>query len=136
MGKPFIVLGDTTSHGGRVITADYSTDINGKYLARVGDMTICPRCKGTFRIATGAPDMTSLGQAPARHGDRTDCGAMLIAGQSLTTWSDESSIGEGAQSDRIEPLAAAAVATPTSSGVCLECMMKAAAAGAATVVRS
>lgn len=136
MGKPFIVLGDATSHGGRVITADYSMDINGKYVARVGDMTVCPRCKGTFRIATGASDMTTMGQAPARHGDRTDCGATLIASQSLTTWSDESLMGESAQSDQIEPLAASAVAAPTTSGVCLECMMKAAAAGAATVVRS
>lgn len=137
MGKPFIVLGDTTSHGGKVITADYTWDIYGKPVARVGDMTVCPRCKGTFPITTGTPDAMSMGQAPARHGDSTACGAKLISSQSLSTWSDESSMGSNAQSEQADSaIASAAVAAPTTSGVCLECMLKAAAAGAATVVRS
>jgi uncharacterized Zn-binding protein involved in type VI secretion len=137
MSRPLIVLDDATSHGGRVITADYSWDINGKPVARVGDMTVCPRCKGTFPITSGAPDAISMGQAPARHGDSTACGAKLISSQSLSTWSDESSMGGNAQDEHADTaIASAAVAVPTTSGVCLECMLKAAAAGAATVVRS
>ena len=136
MSRAFIVIGDRTSHGGPVISADYTTDIDGKYVARVGDMTVCPRCKGTFPIVTGCPDSEFMGQAPARHGDKTACGASLIAGQSLASWSDESSMGDSAQADAAETVPASAIASPTQSGVCLECMLKAAAAGAATVVRS
>ncbi|WP_349677440.1 PAAR domain-containing protein [Aquabacterium sp. UBA2148] len=67
---PFVVLGDRTTHGGSVISADYTFDVHGKYVARVGDMTVCPRCKGTFPIVSGSPDMSSMGQSPARHGDK------------------------------------------------------------------
>jgi uncharacterized Zn-binding protein involved in type VI secretion len=45
-------------------------------------MTVCPKCKGVFAITTGADDLTGFGQAVARHGDKTACGATLIAGQS------------------------------------------------------
>lgn len=133
---PFVVLGDRTTHGGSVISADYTFDVHGKYVARVGDMTVCPRCKGTFPIVSGSPDMTSMGQSPARHGDKTACGATLIAGQTLATWSDQSSIADLAADDKAEALVqAASVAAPTTSGVCLDCLMKAAAAGSSTVVR-
>ena len=37
MGRPFIVLGDATSHGGKVIEASGMTDTHGKRIARVGD---------------------------------------------------------------------------------------------------
>lgn len=135
MGKPFIVVGDTTSHGGRVITGDFTTDVNGKAVARVGDMTVCPRCKGTFRIKTGAEDSMFMGQALARHGDTTDCGATLISSQTLVDWSNESSMGKSAASEETPPTPSSAIANPTKSGICLECMLKAAAAGSSTVSR-
>lgn len=138
MSQPFIVLGDRTSHGGTVISADFTCDIDGKYLARVGDMVTCPRkgCRGTFPIVSGASDMLSMGQAPARHGDKTACGATLISGQVTTTWSNESSLGDSAASERASALAVAAtVAAPATSGLCVDCLLKAAASGASTVVR-
>lgn len=134
--SPFIVLGDRTSHGGTVISADYTFDIHGKYVARVGDMVVCHRCRGTFPIISGAPDMISMGQAPARHGDRTACGAVLIAGQAVATWSDKTSMSDPAADDKAEAFTQAAqIAAPTTSGVCLECLMKAAASGSSTVIR-
>jgi len=138
LSQPFIVLGDRTSHGGTVISADFTCDINGKYLARVGDMVACPRkgCRGIFPIVTGAPDMISLGQAPARHGDKTACGATLISGQATTTWSSETS------GDRVLEAQSASVITTSAftqassdSGLCLDCLVKAAAAGASLVLR-
>jgi uncharacterized Zn-binding protein involved in type VI secretion len=136
MSKPFIVLGDTTSHGGRVITADYSWNISGKPVARVGDLTVCPRCKGTFPITTGAPDSLSMGQAPARHGDRTACGAILISSQTLSTWSDESSMSGNAHGEQNDTtITSIAVAAVTSSGICLDCLRKAAHFGSPTVIR-
>lgn len=133
---PFVVLGDRTSHGGTVIGADFTFDIHGKYVARVGDMVICPRCRGTFPILSGAPDMVAMGQAPARHGDKTACGAVLIAGQSLATWSDQGGGTDVAADDKAGGLVtAASIAAPVASGICLDCLARAAAAGCSTVVR-
>jgi uncharacterized Zn-binding protein involved in type VI secretion len=87
MTRPFILLGDKTSHGGVVISASPSTDCNGKGIARVGDKVTCPK-KGhgsVTTIATGDPTALVDGKPAARHGDRTACGASLIASQSLTT---------------------------------------------------
>lgn len=137
MSRPLIVLGDKTSHGGTVISADLTFDINGKYVARIGDMTVCPKCKGTFAITSGPSDLVDgSGNGYARHLDSTACGAKLISGQITTIWSDESSMGDPAAGDKAEALAAASqIALSTTSGVCLDCLLKAAAAGSATVVR-
>ncbi len=138
MSRPFITLGDRTSHGGTVISADYTISIHGRYMARVGDLTTCPRkgCRGTFAIVTGADDMTGMGQAVARHGDKTACGAMLIAGQILATWSEESSGGGNAEgrTSSLTPGVAALIAAEAPT-ICLECMAKAAASGHAMVTR-
>jgi uncharacterized Zn-binding protein involved in type VI secretion len=86
MGRPFIVLGDKTDHGGTVIEASGVTDTHGTRIARVGDKVTCPkRGHGTTVIATGDPTMMIDGQAAARHGDKTACGATLLASQALTT---------------------------------------------------
>jgi uncharacterized Zn-binding protein involved in type VI secretion len=137
LSKPFVVLGDKTSHGGTVISADMTTDINGKYMARANDLTVCPRCKGTFAITTGASDMTDgAGNAYARHGDSTACGAKLLSAQVTTYWDSESSMGDSAAADKADALAAASqIAATTSSGVCLDCLLQAAATGSSTVVR-
>lgn len=130
-------MGDKTSHGGTVISADFTCDINGKNVARVGDMTVCPKCKGTFPITSGPSDLVDgSGKGYARHMDSTACGAKLISGQITTTWSSESSIGDPAADDKADSLAAAAlIASRTTAGVCLDCLLKAAATGSATVVR-
>lgn len=87
MTRPFILLGDRTDHGGAVISASATTDCNGRGIARVGDQVTCPRKGhgGVTTIVTG--DSTALidGRPAARHGDKTACGASLIASQSITT---------------------------------------------------
>jgi len=86
MGRPFIVLGDKTDHGGEVIEASGVSDTHGKGFARVGDKVTCPkRGHGTTVIVTGDPTMIIDGKAAARHGDKTACGAMLISTQAVTT---------------------------------------------------
>ena len=87
MTRPFIVLGDKTNHGGVVISASETTDCNGKGIARIGDKVTCPK-KGHGKvttIVTGDPTAIIDGCPAARHGDKTACGASLIAGQSMTT---------------------------------------------------
>ncbi|MGC4061694.1 MAG: PAAR domain-containing protein [Aquabacterium sp.] len=86
MARPFIVLGDSTDHGGQVVGASGTTDTQGKRIARVGDEVTCPkRDHGTTVIVSGDPTMIIDGKPAARHGDKCACGATLIATQALST---------------------------------------------------
>ena len=87
MSRPIIVLGDKTDHGGTVIGASTTTDIDGKGVARVGDKVICPKHGPSpiiTTIATGDPTNLVDGQPVARHGDKTACGATLISSQAAS----------------------------------------------------
>jgi uncharacterized Zn-binding protein involved in type VI secretion len=87
MGKPFIVIGDKTSHGGVVIAGSPSTDTGGKPIARVGDKVTCPKKGhgGMTVIASGDSTCIIDGKPAARHGDKTACGATLLSSQSAST---------------------------------------------------
>ena len=82
MSKPIVRLGDTTSHGGVVVSAAPTTIVEGKPAARVGDMTTCPiPGHGANPIVSGDSTCIVEGSPVARQGDMTACGAILIAGQ-------------------------------------------------------
>lgn len=87
MGRPFIVLGDSTSHGGQVVGASSTTETHSTRIARVGDKVTCPKKGhgGTTVIVTGDATMLIDGQPAARHGDKCACGAILISGQAVST---------------------------------------------------
>ena len=86
MGRPFIVLGDKTDHGGEVVEAASASDTGGVRIARVGDKVTCPkRGHGPTTIVTGDATMLIDGKPAARHGDKTACGATLVAGQGAGT---------------------------------------------------
>lgn len=137
MSRPLIVIGDKTSHGGTVISADMTFDIHGKYVARRGDMTVCPKCKGTFAITSAAEDLfDAAGNGYARHLDKTACGATLISSQVTTTWANQCTAGEESSPEQSQALQAAkSVASVGDSGICLDCLLKAAAVGSTLVVR-
>lgn len=84
MTHPHIVIGDKTSHQGTVVGSSSYTSTHGKQIARIGDKVTCPQC-GDTTIASGDTNMIVDGQPVARHGDKTACGATLIAGQSNTS---------------------------------------------------
>ena len=83
MPGPLIRLGDKTSHGGSVVEASTHSDSGGIGIARVGDKTSCP-IHGSGTIASGDMTMIVDGKPAARHGDKTSCGAVLIASQQAT----------------------------------------------------
>jgi uncharacterized Zn-binding protein involved in type VI secretion len=85
MGRSFILLGDMTDHGGTVITASGRASTGGHNIACVGDKVKCPRHDGETEIVTGDTTLLIDGKAVARHGDKTSCGATLIASQSTTS---------------------------------------------------
>lgn len=106
--RAIIRLGDRTTHGGTVISADPTYDIYGKKVARVGDKVSCPQCNGTFPIVSGAADVMS-GQIVARQDDQTSCGAKLIATQFTATIDDAA--GDGG-ADTVAPVIALAALAP------------------------
>jgi len=83
MAGPVIRLGDKTSHGGTVVEASAMSDSGGIGIARLGDMTACP-LHGAVPIVTGDMSWIVDGKPVARHGDKTGCGATLVAGQQAT----------------------------------------------------
>ncbi|MFT4256754.1 MAG: PAAR domain-containing protein [Pseudoxanthomonas sp.] len=82
MSRPFIVLGDALSHGGSVTSASLPSDIGGRPIARVGDACVCS-VHGPTTISTGDPTLIIDGQAVARQGDTTACGAALVPSQTV-----------------------------------------------------
>jgi uncharacterized Zn-binding protein involved in type VI secretion len=143
MGKPYIVIGDKTSHGGTVISADYFCCINGKAMARVGDQVVCPRCKGVFPITEGDPgSVDEAGKSYARQGDKTACGASLVPSQGLTSYKGHGGAGGKAGGDSTSEAATSEAITGTSNQIavvtptlCLECLITAAAKGSTSVMR-
>jgi uncharacterized Zn-binding protein involved in type VI secretion len=78
-GRGVIRLGDSTSHGGKVISATADFKVLGKSIALNGDKTFCPQCKGTFPIQVQSSDRKHHGKAVAYDGDKTACGATLVS---------------------------------------------------------
>ena len=86
MPGAFIRLGDKTSHGGTVIEASPHSTSGDIAVARMGDKTTCPLPgHGSNPIAEGDRITIVDGKPVARHGDKTACGATLIATQQATT---------------------------------------------------
>jgi uncharacterized Zn-binding protein involved in type VI secretion len=77
----FIRLGDSTDHGGKVISASPTMDYDGRPLARKGDEVSCPKHPDLRpnRIIDGDNTMTDDGIPLALHGHRAMCGCRLIS---------------------------------------------------------
>lgn len=132
--QPFVLVGDQTTHGGTVVTGDMTSSMYGRAMARSGDMTVCPTCKGAFPILKGNGIVVDgAGNTYARHLDKTACGAILLASQFLGTASDM--VPDNANHPSDIAAQGATIAAPTNSGICLECLVRAAASGSATVMR-
>jgi uncharacterized Zn-binding protein involved in type VI secretion len=80
MSLPIVRLGDSTSHGGKVISASTTHLIDGIGIARVGDMVTCPHAgHGINSITEGASTYLIGGRMVALHGHRCACGCALIS---------------------------------------------------------
>jgi len=74
-------VGDSSDHGGTVITGASISFANGIPIARVGDLHECPQQgHGTTEIITGSPTVNVEGQPVARIGDVAGCGAVITGG--------------------------------------------------------
>ncbi|MEI2264062.1 PAAR domain-containing protein [Erwinia sp. CGal63] len=80
MLKGLVLLGDKTTHGGKVISASSNIIINGKEVALVGDMVSCPiKDHGTNPIIEGASQRTCGGRAVVVDGCKCQCGCQVIS---------------------------------------------------------
>jgi uncharacterized Zn-binding protein involved in type VI secretion len=78
--KRVIRLGDSTSHGGTVVSANARVSIEGKAVALVGDHVTCPiNGHGPAVIVEDDQDWSIDGKAVTLVGHKTSCGATLIA---------------------------------------------------------
>lgn len=73
-----ICVGDSTTHGGVVLTGSSCMQINGRAVARRGDRVSCPR-HGDNLIVGGHADFCDDGTPVALHGHQTQCGCTLLA---------------------------------------------------------
>lgn len=78
--------GDTSDHGGAVVTGSDNWDCMGQPIARLGDILDCP-IHGPNPIVTASGKHDCNARGIARTGDKAACGASLIAGQAK--WSCE-----------------------------------------------
>ena len=77
---PLIVrLGDTSDHGGAVVTSAARWRCEGALIARRTDLLDCP-IHGPQPIVEGSSKWLCEGLPIARHGDHAACGAALISG--------------------------------------------------------
>ena len=72
-------LGDSSSHGGTIISGASRTMINGIPAARKGDQHSCP-IHGVNSITTGSDSVFIEGSPAARVDDSCGCGAVIISG--------------------------------------------------------
>lgn len=72
-------LGDTSTHGGAIITSASKTMCEGALIAREGDILDCP-AHGPNPIVGHSNKLKVEGKFCARHGDATACGAALVSG--------------------------------------------------------
>jgi len=84
MSLKFIVVGDSTDHGGKVISGSTLHDVDGKPIARIGDTVDCPlqypggKPHGINKIITGHSTLSIGGIAAAVENCVTECGCKLI----------------------------------------------------------
>lgn len=128
-----ICVGDTTTHGGRVLEGDASATIEGMPIAGVGHKVMCPLCTGVFPILADMgrqyPHRIN-GRDTAVAGMKTACGAVLVASQTSTSLDD---VGAGVASTGAAMAAVVAAPLAPSPTLCIECL-QAAAANASTMV--
>jgi uncharacterized Zn-binding protein involved in type VI secretion len=96
-------LGDTGSHGGKIISGSDSIIVNDRPMARVGDIYACPT-HGNNPIISGVTTIFGEGMLVAHVGSLTACGAKITSGSSNTVVDDTASGITHKQSSTIESI--------------------------------
>ncbi|WP_233805181.1 PAAR domain-containing protein [Paraburkholderia sp. HP33-1] len=76
--KKLAYEGDSTSHGGKILSGSDRIKVKGRRAAKVGILVSCP-IHGDNEIIDGSSRMKDAGTPLSRDGDATQCGSVLIA---------------------------------------------------------
>ncbi len=79
MAKFAVVLGDATSHGGKVTSASSTFEIQGRNAALLNDTVSCPQHGNNRIIECDIAAYEEHGRGIVLHGCKTQCGALAIA---------------------------------------------------------
>ena len=79
MEKFAVILGDLTSHGGKVLSASSSFEMSGKNAALLNDMVTCPEHGTNKIIECDISAYQENGRGIVLHGCKTQCGSVVIA---------------------------------------------------------
>lgn len=80
MSNGLVLLGDKTTHGGKVISASAKFTVNGKQVALVGDRVSCPiDGHGTNSIVEGSSKRSFNGRAVVVNGCKCQCGCLVLS---------------------------------------------------------
>lgn len=81
MARPQARMGDISSHGGMIITGATRTIVNGRPVARMGDLHVCPiPGHGVTPVISGSLDTMTERMPNARLGDVAACGGVIVTG--------------------------------------------------------
>jgi uncharacterized Zn-binding protein involved in type VI secretion len=81
MGNPVARLGDTSDHGGTIISASSDTFADGVAIARSGDMHSCPISGHGVTAMTSSSTTLVNGKSVIRVTvDQAGCGAKIVSG--------------------------------------------------------
>ena len=76
--KKLVCEGDSTSHGGKVLSGSDRIKVKGRRVAKIAVLVSCP-IHGDNEIVEGSDRMKDAGTPLSRDGDATQCGSVLIA---------------------------------------------------------
>lgn len=77
-------VGDTCTHGATIITGEDIRTVEGKKVARVGDLVNCPIHGVNPIISSYSDPMTTTSKKTAHVRSVAKCGAVIITGSDIT----------------------------------------------------
>ena len=89
-------LGDTSTHGGTIITCCAVTRVEGQLVARVTDLHSCPiPGHGITPIINGSGNLKTEGKITAVYGSQAGCGAIITPSSTVSNAPLEAPSGAG-----------------------------------------
>lgn len=78
--RSIVRIGDSSDHGGTMVSAGGHFTVNGKLACVNGDLHICPiKGHGTTSVSSSY-SLSSSGKSVTLTGDKAGCGATLVQG--------------------------------------------------------
>lgn len=78
MNQRFILVGDTTTHGGTIVQGIYTHTVDRAPMVATGHKFNCPEC-GKEATLIGSSHVMVNGLRRVLHGDKTTCGATILS---------------------------------------------------------